>query len=117
MKAIIYTKICLPCVYEDGWTHIQSWAGVNDVKIKVRRTTYNPLWHELATKAYGDDKYFAFMKIGKKIVNINSLIKMIKESSDDLQGLLNAKRSSRKDCVALAEDETSEKNEGAKWEE
>lgn len=108
VKAIIYTKVCLPCVYEDGWTLVQSWAGVNDVKIKVRRTTYNPLWHERATKAYGSDKYLAFAKINGKKIKISTMIKNLKEG-DDLHKLLGAKRPTRKNRVSSAKKKTTKK--------
>ena len=110
-KAIIYTKICLPCAYKDGWTLVQSWATVNEVDLQVRRTTYNPIYHKLAAKAYGNEKYLAFMKIGGKKIKIKKLIELIKENGDDLRRLLASQRRDRKNRVAVAKEKAVEKAE------
>lgn len=112
MKAIIYTKICLPCVYGEGWTLAQKWGITNKVNLKVRRTTYNPLWHELATKVYGSDKYLAFMKIGRRKIKIGTMIKRLKEE-DDLHELLGANKSARKNRVVGSQTEPRQKAEEA----
>lgn len=112
MKAIIYTKICLPCVYGEDWTLAQKWAITNKVNLKMRRTTYNPLWHELATKAYGSDKYLAFMKIGRRKIKISTMIKRLKED-DDLHELLRTSESARKNLVVGAQEESRQKAEEA----
>lgn len=112
VKATVYTKVCLPCVYGEGWTLAQKWAIANKVYLKVRRTTYNPLWHELATKVCGSDKYLAFMKIGRRKIKIGTMIKRLKEE-DDLHELLRTGKSVRKNRVVGSQTEPRQKAEEA----
>lgn len=53
----VYTKECL-CVIKD-WPKVQ--AKLAGYEVKTRRTALNPLWHELAKKAWGADNYPPFV--------------------------------------------------------
>lgn len=56
----IYTKVCLPCVWKSKWTEIQRNLHKAGFKEQIFRTTYEPAWHEEATKLWGSDNYLAF---------------------------------------------------------
>ncbi len=64
------------------------------IKFSLRRTTYIPLWHTLATEAYGSDQYqqfvifngkvMEFMEFAKKAKNKMAKIGKAKKASDDV---------------------------------
>lgn len=109
MKVRLYTKDCLPCIYEKDWNLMTAWLNRNDITIKQYRTVYNPIWHQIATRRYGGEGYSAFFVIKKKIVDVSAIMKSLKEKGDyDLQGLRRAKKSTRKDRKVVAA-EKSEK--------
>lgn len=116
MKAIIYTKVCLPCVFKNKWALVQGWAVAHDVDLQVRRTTYNPIYHKMAVNAYGGDKYLAFAKIKDATIDLARLAEMIEvenieEENNDLRELLRAKKSTRKGRVLVAKKKTRKKDE------
>lgn len=97
MKVKLFTKDCLPCIYDKDWNLMTAWLTRNDIAIKQYRTVYNPIWHQIATRRYGGEGYSAFFVIKKKIVDVSAIMKSLKEEGDyDLQRLLRAKKSTGK---------------------
>lgn len=110
-KAIIYTKYCLDCMWPDEWLSVTSWLQHQGISLKIKRTTYRPDWHKVATKLYDGDDYRAFVLLDGKVTDFmdfakeckNKLIELGKTKvvDDDVQGLSKAKRANRKTRVRV----------------
>lgn len=121
MKVKLYTKDCLPCVYDKDWNLMESWLNRNNITFKQRRTVYNPIWHQKASEIYGSPNYRAFFVFYKtsrsyRVLPVSTVIKELKEKGDyDLQGLFRAKKSTRANRK-VASAKKSKKNDGRKGE-
>lgn len=60
-KITIYTKFCLPCVWESETKKLKQWASANNYEFEIKRTAYRPDWHKKATELWGNQYYRAFM--------------------------------------------------------
>lgn len=61
MEAVIYTKICLHCVYGEMFQNTMNRMHKKGMYENVLRTQYLPKLHEEATKLYGNENYVAFV--------------------------------------------------------
>lgn len=65
---IIYSKDCLECTYK-GWYRLRNYLMCRkEYIVKERRTVLNPIWHKLASKAYGDENYPPFALFEDKTI-------------------------------------------------
>ena len=95
-KIIVYHKPCLTCEYED-WHVVENWAQSAGIKLKKRRTEYNPLWHQKAAEIWGDEMYPPFITNGANYITVEYAIEKIKAKEyDDLQNMFGAKKRARK---------------------
>lgn len=79
----IFSKVCLPCVMGDDWTRIQAKLIQKGYRLKVRRTTYDPRLHEIASGLWGGDNYLAFASFRDgKVVALGALESMIDDLKD-----------------------------------
>ncbi len=108
-KVTIYTKYCLDCMWAEEWLHVTSWLQHERTALKVKRTTYRPDWHQVATKLYGSEDYTAFVVFNEEVIDFmefakdckNKLVELgkTKEIRDDMQGLPRTKGHDRKTRV------------------
>lgn len=107
-RLTVYHKPCLQCVFDD-WHLVENWARNNDIKLKTRRTEYNPIWHQFATSIWGDEMYPPFITDGKNFIAIEFAIEKIKgKGVNDLQELFGAKKRARKSRKVVEIEETNE---------
>lgn len=105
-KVIIYTKYCLDCMWADEWLKVTSWLQHERIALKVKRTTYRPDWHQVATKLFGSEDYTAFAVVNGEVIDFmefakdckNKLVELgkTKETESDVQGLPKAEGGNRK---------------------
>ena len=108
-RLTVYHKPCLQCTFDD-WYLVENWAKTNDIKLKMRRTEYNPIWHQLATSIWGDEMYPPFITDGKKYITVGYAIEKIKgKGEDDLQDLFGAKKPNRANRKVVARKKVSKK--------
>lgn len=110
-KIIVYHKPCLTCEFDD-WHLVENWASDNGIKLKKRRTEYNPLWHQLATSIWGDEMYPPFITNGGDYITVEYAIEKIKGGrTDDLLDMFRAKKRARKSRKVVAKKKTNKKVE------
>lgn len=111
MKVTIYHKPCLTCEFDD-WHLVEDWAQSAGIKLKSRRTEYNPLWHQKATEIWGDEMYPPFM-VGdsNNYITVEYAIEKIKAKElDDLQNLFGTKKRARKSRKVVESKKTTKKD-------
>jgi hypothetical protein len=100
-KAIVYHKPCLTCEFDD-WHVVENWANDNGIKLKKRRTEYNPLWHQKATEIWGDEMYPPFITDGANYITVEYAIEKIKgERTNDLLDMFGTKKRARKSRMVV----------------
>lgn len=117
-KVIIYTKYCLDCMWPQEWLNVVSWLQHERATLKVKRTTYRPDWHKVATKLYGSDDYTAFVVVNGEVIDFmeftkdckNKLVELgkTKEAESDMQRLSKTKGSDRKARVRRKADTSTD---------
>lgn len=76
---IVYAKVCLDCT-DENWQSCRNWLiNQKGYVVKFRRTALNPIWHTLATSAYGTSDYPPFAQIAGEGV------KTVKELEDEYE--------------------------------
>lgn len=108
-RLTVYHKPCLQCTFDD-WHLVENWAKTSDIKLKIRRTEYNPIWHRKATEIWGDEMYPPFITDGTNYITVEYAIEKLKRKEhDDLQDLFGAKKRTRKSRKVVEVEETSKK--------
>lgn len=109
-KITVYHKPCLTCEFDD-WHLVENWADDNNIKLKKRRTEYNPLWHEKATEVWGDEMYPPFMVGDGNYITVEHVIEKIKAKEfNGLQNLFGAKNRTRKSRKVVESKKTAKKD-------
>lgn len=118
---IIYSKWCVQCRMPDELLAVNTYALHKDLSVQVIRTAYRPADHKKATELWGcrtgaetedAENYptFVIASGSSKIRTLKEYVKMIRKADnkmikeartkDDVRGLPQTKRASRKDSVA-----------------
>ena len=108
-KIIVYHKPCLTCEFDD-WHLVENWAQSADIKLKKRRTEYNPLWHQLAASIWGDEMSPPFITNGGDYITVEYAIEKIKAKEyDDLQNMFGTKKRARKSSKVVEKKKADKK--------
>lgn len=80
---IVYAKVCLDCT-DENWQSCRNWLiNQKGYVVKFRRTALNPIWHTLATSAYGTSDYPPFAQIaGEGVKTVKELEDEYKKSQE-----------------------------------
>lgn len=110
-RILVYHKPCLTCAFGD-WHLVRNWATQQGIVLKERRTEYNPLWHQEATRVWGSEMYPPFLTDadGRNYITVEyALEKIKKKEDDDLLELFGAKNTTRKSRKVVASKKTRKK--------
>ena len=114
-KLTIYSKHCVPCLYANDLANLKSWATARGIKVVVKRTSLNPLWHNQASK-YLDD-YDTFIVYNEKVYDFASIVKVLNwkgAKNNDVQDVQSAKESTGTNRVAGKKSKAKSKAKKAK---
>lgn len=118
---IVYTKWCIECEHPEWLIAINAYAMHNDLDVQVIRTQYHPADHKKASELWGGEDYSTFV-LADGVHTMKEYLEMISDTKnklvkrgktkDDVQRLPKAKRSTRKNRVAVAAAQTETEVEG-----
>lgn len=78
----LYTKFCVECVRGEGLRVLRSYLNEKRLRLEIIRTTYRPLLHAEASKAWGGEDYVMFLEHGKKRIDFDYAIECLDNGKD-----------------------------------